>query len=99
MYDRFGLFIAGQWAPAMDGNTAPLLSPVSERALGGAPVAGIADTDAAIAAATSGYNVWKAMAAAEAPFGGTNHSGMGREGGAEAILDDLDVKSSQMVWA
>lgn len=40
-----------------------------------------------------------AMAASEAPFGGTNHSGMGREGGAEGIRDYLDVKSSQMVWA
>ncbi len=40
-----------------------------------------------------------AMAAAEAPFGGTNHSGMGREGGIEGIRDYLDVKSSQMVWA
>lgn len=40
-----------------------------------------------------------AMAASEAPFGGTNHSGMGREGGIEAIRDYLDVKSSQVVWA
>ncbi|MBP9181911.1 MAG: aldehyde dehydrogenase family protein [Fuscovulum sp.] len=40
-----------------------------------------------------------AMAASEAPFGGTNHSGMGREGGLEGIRDYLDVKSSQMVWA
>jgi len=40
-----------------------------------------------------------AMAASEAPFGGTNFSGMGREGGTEGILDYLDVKSSQMVWA
>lgn len=40
-----------------------------------------------------------AMAASEAPFGGTNHSGMGREGGVEGIRDYLDVKSSQMVWA
>ena len=39
-----------------------------------------------------------AMAASEAPFGGTNHSGMGREGGIEGIRDYLDVKSSQMVW-
>jgi succinate-semialdehyde dehydrogenase / glutarate-semialdehyde dehydrogenase len=39
-----------------------------------------------------------AMAASEAPFGGTNHSGMGREGGSEGIRDYLDVKSSQMVW-
>lgn len=40
-----------------------------------------------------------ALAASEAPFGGTNHSGMGREGGIEGIRDYLDVKSSQMVWA
>ena len=40
-----------------------------------------------------------AMAASEAPFGGTNHSGMGREGDIEGIRDYLDVKSSQMVWA
>jgi len=40
-----------------------------------------------------------AMAASEAPFGGTNHSGMGREGGIEGIRDYLDIKSSQMVWA
>lgn len=40
-----------------------------------------------------------AMAASEAPFGGTAFSGMGREGGVEGIRDYLDVKSSQMVWA
>ena len=40
-----------------------------------------------------------AMAASEAPFGGTGYSGMGREGGAEGIADYLDVKSSQVVWA
>jgi succinate-semialdehyde dehydrogenase/glutarate-semialdehyde dehydrogenase len=40
-----------------------------------------------------------AMAASEAPFGGTNQSGMGREGGTEGIRDYLEVKSSQMVWA
>ena len=40
-----------------------------------------------------------ALAAAEAPFGGTNHSGMGREGGIEGIRDYLDIKLSQQVWA
>jgi len=40
-----------------------------------------------------------AMAASEAPFGGMNHSGMGREGGIEAIRDYQDIKLSQMVWA
>ncbi|MBB6469125.1 succinate-semialdehyde dehydrogenase/glutarate-semialdehyde dehydrogenase [Aminobacter lissarensis] len=38
-----------------------------------------------------------ALAASEAPFGGTNHSGMGREGGAEGICDYLDVKLAQIV--
>lgn len=32
------------------------------------------------------------IAHAEAPFGGVGHSGMGREGGPQAILDYLDVK-------
>jgi succinate-semialdehyde dehydrogenase / glutarate-semialdehyde dehydrogenase len=39
-----------------------------------------------------------ALAASEAPFGGTNHSGMGREGGAEGIRDYLDTKLAQVVF-
>lgn len=38
-----------------------------------------------------------AMAAAEAPFGGTKYSGMGREGGIEGIADYLDTKLAQIV--
>lgn len=37
-----------------------------------------------------------ALAASEAPFGGTKFSGMGREGGIEAIRDYLDIKLAQM---
>ena len=55
-------------------------------------------TVAALKAGMVGINSF-AMAASEAPFGGTNHSGMGREGGTEGIRDYLDVKSSQVVWA
>lgn len=54
-------------------------------------------TVSALKAGMVGINSF-AMAASEAPFGGTNHSGMGREGGTEGIRDYLDVKSSQMVW-
>ena len=55
-------------------------------------------TVSALKAGMVGINSF-AMAASEAPFGGTNHSGMGREGGIEGIRDYLDIKSSQMVWA
>lgn len=39
-----------------------------------------------------------ALAASEAPFGGTNHSGLGREGGPEGIEEYLDTKLSQLVF-
>ncbi len=38
-----------------------------------------------------------ALAASEAPFGGTNFSGLGREGGVEGIEDYLDTKLAQIV--
>lgn len=38
-----------------------------------------------------------ALAASEAPFGGTNFSGLGREGGSEGITDYLDTKLAQIV--
>jgi succinate-semialdehyde dehydrogenase/glutarate-semialdehyde dehydrogenase len=37
-----------------------------------------------------------ALAASEAPFGGIGLSGMGREGGSEAIEDYLDTKLAQV---
>lgn len=39
-----------------------------------------------------------ALAASEAPFGGTNYSGMGREGGIEGIADYLETKLAQVVF-
>lgn len=39
-----------------------------------------------------------ALAATEAPFGGTNFSGMGREDGLEGIEDCLDTKLAQVVF-
>ena len=65
MYDKFGLFIDGRWTAAVDGKTAPVFSPVSERALGLVPVAGVADTEAAIASAAAGFLSWKAKSAFE----------------------------------
>lgn len=40
-----------------------------------------------------------AVAHAEAPFGGIDQSGMGREGGRQAIYDYLDVKATHFAWA
>jgi succinate-semialdehyde dehydrogenase/glutarate-semialdehyde dehydrogenase len=38
------------------------------------------------------------VAHAEAPFGGIDHSGMGREGGREAIRDYQNTKLTHMMW-
>jgi succinate-semialdehyde dehydrogenase / glutarate-semialdehyde dehydrogenase len=63
MYANFALFIGGVWRPAADGKTVPVLSPVSEMPLGEVPVAGIADTEAAITAAGEGLARWRATPA------------------------------------
>jgi succinate-semialdehyde dehydrogenase / glutarate-semialdehyde dehydrogenase len=65
MYEKFGLFIHGGWTKAAAGNTAPVFSPVTERPLGQVPVAGLADTEAAIASAATGFAAWKAKTAFE----------------------------------
>lgn len=54
-------------------------------------------TVAALKAGMVGINSF-AMAAAEAPFGGARHSGMGREGGSEGIADYLETKLAQVVF-
>jgi succinate-semialdehyde dehydrogenase / glutarate-semialdehyde dehydrogenase len=54
-------------------------------------------TVATLKAGMVGINSF-ALAASEAPFGGTNHSGMGREGGIEGIEDYLDTKLAQIVF-
>ena len=54
-------------------------------------------TVAGLKAGMVGINSF-ALAASEAPFGGTNFSGMGREGGVEGIRDYLDVKLAQVVF-
>ncbi len=54
-------------------------------------------TVAGLKAGMVGINSF-ALAASEAPFGGTNHSGMGREGGIEGIEDYLDTKLAQIVF-
>lgn len=53
-------------------------------------------TVAALKSGMVGINSF-ALAASEAPFGGTNHSGLGREGGPEGMKDYLDTKLAQIV--
>jgi succinate-semialdehyde dehydrogenase/glutarate-semialdehyde dehydrogenase len=65
MYRNYGLFIGGSWTGATGGGTAPVVSPVTERPLGEAPVATGADTEAAIAAAERGLAAWRARSAFE----------------------------------
>ncbi|WP_343081638.1 NAD-dependent succinate-semialdehyde dehydrogenase [Ostreiculturibacter nitratireducens] len=63
MYRDFGLFIDGAWRAAGEGATADVVSPVTEQPLGKVPVAGIGDTEAAIAAAEKGLAAWRATPA------------------------------------
>lgn len=65
MYQGFGLFIGGGWTAPARGTTAPVLSPVTERPLGEAPVAGPEDTAAALAAGARGFVAWRARTAFE----------------------------------
>lgn len=65
MYQQFGLFIDGAWRPASDGGTAPVFSPVTEKSLGNAPVAVLADSQAALESAARGFTAWRAKGAFE----------------------------------
>jgi succinate-semialdehyde dehydrogenase / glutarate-semialdehyde dehydrogenase len=59
MYANYGLFIDGKWRQASDGGTAPVMSPVTEKPLGEAPVATRADTEEALDSAARGFSAWK----------------------------------------
>ena len=65
MYDKYGLFIDGEWRAASDASTATVASPVTERSLGEAPTATLADAQAALAAAEVGLAAWRAKSAFE----------------------------------
>jgi succinate-semialdehyde dehydrogenase / glutarate-semialdehyde dehydrogenase len=63
MYERFGLFVAGEWRQATNGAKAAVISPVTGTALGEAPIASVADTEEALHAAEVGLKVWRATPA------------------------------------
>ncbi len=59
MYANYGLFIDGKWRQASDGGAAAVMSPVTEKPLGEAPVATRADTEEALVSAARGFSAWK----------------------------------------
>lgn len=65
MYKDTQLFIAGEWRAARQGRTIPVLNPATEAEIGTVAHAGIEDLDEALAAARSGFGVWKATSAFE----------------------------------
>ncbi len=60
MYEKYGLYIDGQWRAAASGATYTTINPATEEPLGAAPAAGAADAEAAIAAAEKGFKAWRA---------------------------------------
>ncbi|MBV1701991.1 MAG: NAD-dependent succinate-semialdehyde dehydrogenase [Hyphomicrobiales bacterium] len=63
MYQKFGLFMGGEWRQAKAGAHAAVRSPVTEVSLGDVPVASIADTQEAIEFAQVGFKAWRAKPA------------------------------------
>jgi len=62
-YPKPSLFIAGQWRPASDGVTIPVVNPATGEAIGDLPVATQADLDEALQAARDGFEVWRRTSA------------------------------------
>lgn len=59
MYERYGLFIDGNWRPAFSGATYGVVNPATEEPLGEAPRASAEDAEAAIASAERGLQAWQ----------------------------------------
>jgi succinate-semialdehyde dehydrogenase/glutarate-semialdehyde dehydrogenase len=64
-YPNVHLFIDGQWRPARDGKTIPILDPATDEQIGTVAHASIVDLDEALAATERGFAVWKATSAFE----------------------------------
>jgi succinate-semialdehyde dehydrogenase/glutarate-semialdehyde dehydrogenase len=63
MYQDVLLHIGGTWTRAASGRTLDVVNPATEDVIGTAAHAGIADLDAAIAAAETGFATWRATPA------------------------------------
>lgn len=65
MYPDVLLHIDGEWRPALNGETIPVLDPATEEQIGTLAHARRADLDLALAAAKKGFEVWKKVSAFE----------------------------------
>ena len=64
-YPNTELHINGTWTAAAGGETLDVINPATEDVIGSVAHARIADLDAALAAAESGFRVWKEVSAME----------------------------------
>ena len=65
MYENVQLLIDGNWAPAAEGGTIPVLNPATGEPIGTVAHAEIPDLDRALAAAARGFDVWRRTSAHE----------------------------------
>ena len=65
MYQDVLLHINGSWKPASSGQTLDVINPATEEVIGTLARAGTDDLDAALAAATKGFSVWRNLSAYE----------------------------------
>ena len=64
-YPNTQLFINGQWQDAASGKTLAVFNPATGQEIGRVAHAGIADLDAALAAAQKGFETWRDLPAIE----------------------------------
>ncbi len=58
MYEKFGLFIGGEWHSTGKGS-AEVIDPATEDILGHIPLASVEDVEQAIDAAATGLRLWR----------------------------------------
>jgi succinate-semialdehyde dehydrogenase/glutarate-semialdehyde dehydrogenase len=65
VYRDLALFIDGAWVPPADGGGYEVINPATEEPVGHAPQAGVADAEAAIAAASRAFASWRRVPASD----------------------------------
>jgi len=60
MYEKYGLYIDGNWRAASDGRVKEVFDPATGSVIGTIPAATTMDMDDAISAAARGFQVWRA---------------------------------------